>query len=525
MGPAKTSYADKYPFKPSVQMKKFYWKPVRQHELSETVWEKTDFTSVQYLEPIELEKLFGAKKKAEAEKKETKEDENPYQNMIDLKRSNNIGIMLKHFKMAPSAIRKAIIEMDESVLTPEKISQLYRNAPTPEETELLSFFTGDPKELGKSEQFLLQLVSIPDITERLELLNFRSVFDDESADLVHHYNTVITGVEQVLNSNLLPRVCELILAVGNLMNYSQWKAPTLGFKVDFLTKVSDTRCTDNSLNMVHYLTGLVSDKQPELLQLADELSMLGNASRIPVAKLNADVSKMNNTMSQIKRLLKKDAENPEMTRFKEVLLSFSLHAKRELEVIGDLKNKLQDLSNQFLRFYPFAASLPIEESLGVISEFVLIFMKCHNDNEQEQANREMKERMAKKRQERVEAQALKKKQRASRPKKGLMDGAMATIRGGGMKTFRAKRGQPMNQSLEEFALAMEQEAANTPVIADDPLLEQAKNSPQPEPEPEPEPEQVQCTEELPTQVQMPVFEEQDSAALLEDMLANDELDL
>merc|ERR1711974_158741 len=100
----------------------------------------------------------------------------------------------------------------------------------------------------------------------------------------------------------------------------------------------------------------------------------------------------------------------------------------------DLKNRLQDLTNQLQRFYPFSSNLPIEESLGVISEFVLIFMKCHNDNEQEQANREMKERMAKKRKEREEAQSLKKQQQR-KPKKGLMDGAMATIRGGGMKTF------------------------------------------------------------------------------------------
>lgn len=425
----KTNYSDKYPFKPSVQMKKFYWQPIRPNEISNTVWENTNFASITYLEPKELEKLFGATKKkdpsTDTNKSAAKENENPYQNMIDLKRSNNIGIMLKHFKLSPAAIKKAIIDVDEDTLSPEKISQLYRNQPTPEEIELLSHFPGDPRELGKSEQFLLQISSIPDINDRLELLQFRSTFDDEIEDLKHHFNTVITGTRQVLQSTLLGKMLELLLAIGNFMNYGQWKPPTSGFKLDFLTKVSDTRCGDNSLNMLHYVAGLISDKNPELLKIESELETVGNASRIPVSKLNTDVSKMNTMVAQMKRLLKKDAENTEMIRFREVLLSFSLHAKREIEIVHELKDQLQDLTNKIQILYPFAASLTLEESLGVISEFVLGFMVCfyffychsfslytyflhqkksHNDNEQEQANKEMKERMAKKRKEREEAQ-------------------------------------------------------------------------------------------------------------------------
>ena len=92
-------------------MKKFFWSTVKKHELADTVWENVDFTDVDYLEPIELEKLFGAKKKSEVKSNKDKAavPENPYENMIDLKRANNIGIMLKHFKMAPSAIKKALL--------------------------------------------------------------------------------------------------------------------------------------------------------------------------------------------------------------------------------------------------------------------------------------------------------------------------------------------------------------------------------------------------------------------------------
>jgi len=525
-GAGRTSHADKYPYHPSVQMKKFFWSTVKKHELADTVWENVDFTDVDYLEPIELEKLFGAKKKSEVKSNKDKAavPENPYENMIDLKRANNIGIMLKHFKMAPSAIKKALLEVDESILGPEKIAQLYRNAPTLEEVELLSSFSGDARELGKPEQFLLQMVQIPDVTERLELLQFRSNFDETCEDLKYHYQTITQGVQQVLESRLLREVCELILAVGNFLNYKQWTEPTPGFKIDFLIKVGDTRTTDNALTMVHYLTGLLADRRPELLQLAQELTMVGNASRIPASKLNTDVGKINNTVSQIKRLLNKEIEDPEDTRFKEIMLSFSLHAKRELDALTEARNQLQTLSDQLIAYFPPSATLPIEEFLGIFSEFLLTFVKSHNDNQQEQANIEMKERIARKRAAREQAQAEKKQSQLRRPsersKRGLMDGAFATIRGGGMKTFRPKRGMPPPEPTpEELELMGDASPRADPVVEDVMAVTLEQRVPSsPLPESDPTPEATPDREEPEPTTSLAEMEQTDSGDLLQSLL-------
>jgi len=102
-----------------------------------------------------------------------------------------------------------------------------------EECELLSTFAGDPRELGKPEQFLLQMVQIPDVTERLELLQFRSNFDETVEDLKYHYHTITTGVQQVMDSRLLREVCELILAVGNSSTTSSGVNPAWASRSSF----------------------------------------------------------------------------------------------------------------------------------------------------------------------------------------------------------------------------------------------------------------------------------------------------
>jgi len=87
--------------------------------------------------------------------------ENPWQNMVDLKRANNIGIMLSHMKLSLNQLHTAIMHLDESILTREKVSQLIKNCPTEDEINLLSQFSGDPKELGKVESFLLKVGCLP----------------------------------------------------------------------------------------------------------------------------------------------------------------------------------------------------------------------------------------------------------------------------------------------------------------------------------------------------------------------------
>ena len=69
---------------------------------------------------------FGLAEMTEAEAAK-KVPENPWQNMVDLKRANNIGIMLSHLKISLNQLYTAIMHLDENILSREKVTQLLKN--------------------------------------------------------------------------------------------------------------------------------------------------------------------------------------------------------------------------------------------------------------------------------------------------------------------------------------------------------------------------------------------------------------
>ncbi len=89
------------------------------------------------------------------------------------------------FKMDPAVLKKAIIKMDDSVMSKEGIEKLLTMLPTEEEKEnMLDEQIANPDvQWGSAESFLLNLSSISEIKARLELWLFK--LDFESVEQVY----------------------------------------------------------------------------------------------------------------------------------------------------------------------------------------------------------------------------------------------------------------------------------------------------------------------------------------------------
>ncbi|KOO23999.1 formin domain containing protein [Chrysochromulina tobinii] len=74
--------------------------------------------------------------------------------LLDPKRSNHFGIILKQVKVSLEEMRRAVVALDEKVLTPDAVAALQKCVPLPEEIELVS--AADPAALGFAEKFVLQ---------------------------------------------------------------------------------------------------------------------------------------------------------------------------------------------------------------------------------------------------------------------------------------------------------------------------------------------------------------------------------
>ena len=85
---------------------------------------------------------------------------------------------MSQFKVPYAQIREAIIELDENFLYGDIPSKLVECVPTKEEIDLVTEFQGNYEQLGKAEQFFLEVKNIPSLALRLKSFAFKIKFQE-----------------------------------------------------------------------------------------------------------------------------------------------------------------------------------------------------------------------------------------------------------------------------------------------------------------------------------------------------------
>ncbi|XP_075523554.1 formin-like protein 20 isoform X2 [Primulina tabacum] len=138
--------------------------------------------------------------------------------LIDLRRANNTEIMLTKVKMPLPDMMAAALAMDESILDADQVENLIKFCPTKEEMELLKGYKGDKENLGKCEQFFLELMKVPRVESKLRVFLFKIQFNSQVSDFKRSLNIVNSACEEVRMSIKLKEILKKILYLGNTLN-------------------------------------------------------------------------------------------------------------------------------------------------------------------------------------------------------------------------------------------------------------------------------------------------------------------
>ncbi|KAH0914712.1 hypothetical protein HID58_029158 [Brassica napus] len=174
-------------------------------------------------------------------------------------------IMLTKIKIPLPDMLSAVLALDSSVLDIDQVENLIKFCPTKEEMELLRqarselyqrkilIYTGDKEMLGKCEQFFLELMKVPRIEAKLRVFGFKITFASQAEDLKSCLNTINAATKEVKESAKLRQIMQTILTLGNALNQGTARGSAVGFKLDSLLKLSDTRARNNKMTLMHYL--------------------------------------------------------------------------------------------------------------------------------------------------------------------------------------------------------------------------------------------------------------------------------
>ncbi|EEF46880.1 formin-like protein 18 isoform X2 [Ricinus communis] len=302
--------------------------------------------------------------------------------LIELRRAYNCEIMLSKVKIPLSDLMSAILAMDDSVLDVDQVDNLIKFCPTKEEMELLKGYSGDKDNLGKCEQFFLELMKVPRVESKLRVFSFKLQFHPQVSDLRRNLNVVNSAAEEVRSSRKLKRIMQTILSLGNALNHGTARGSAVGFRLDSLLKLTDTRAINNKMTLMHYLCKVLAEKLPELLDFQKDLMSLEAATKIQLKYLAEEMQAISKGLEKVLQELTASENDGHVSEyFCKSLKVFLSSAESEVRSLASLYSTVgRNADALALYFGEDPARCPFEQVVSTLLNFVKMFIRAHDEN-------------------------------------------------------------------------------------------------------------------------------------------------
>ncbi|KAL6279343.1 hypothetical protein ACE6H2_016224 [Prunus campanulata] len=303
--------------------------------------------------------------------------------LVDLRRAYNCEIMLSNVKIPLPDMINAVLALDSSVLDIDQVENLIKFCPSKEEMETLKNYTGDKEMLGKCEQFFVELMKVPRVESKLRVFAFKITFSSQVNDLRLHLNTINGAAREVKESAKLRQIMQTILTLGNALNQGTARGSAIGFKLDSLLKLSDTRARNNKMTLMHYLCKLIAEKMPELLDFNKDLVHLEAASKIQLKALAEEMQAVSKGLEKVEQELAASENDGAISAgFQKVLKHFLDTAEAEVRSLISLYSEVGRNADSLSQYFgEDPARCPFEQVTQVLFVFVKMFNKSREENE------------------------------------------------------------------------------------------------------------------------------------------------
>ncbi|XP_076920630.1 formin-like protein 17 [Bidens hawaiensis] len=335
----------------------------------------------------ELENLFSAAnpnadKKGAKSKPAAKSNKPEKVQLIDLRRAYNCEIMLSKVKIPLDELMDYVLALDESALDVDQVDNLIKFCPTKEEMESLKNYKGEKDKLGKCEQFFLELMKVPRTESKLRVFSFKLQFGSQVNDLRKSLNAVNSAVEQVRSSSKFKRVMQTILTLGNALNQGTARGAAVGFRLDSLLKLTDTRARNTRMTLMHYLCKVLADKLPELLDFSKDLCSLEPASKVQLKFLAEEMQTISKGLEKVvQELSTAENDGPVSEKFLKALKEFLCSAEGDARALASLYSLVgKNVDSLILYFGEDPARCPYEHVVATLKNFVRMFNQAHDEN-------------------------------------------------------------------------------------------------------------------------------------------------
>nr|XP_025959779.1 delphilin isoform X6 [Dromaius novaehollandiae] len=370
-----------------MSVKRLRWEQVENSE--GTIWgqlgEDSDYDKLSdMVKYLDLELHFGTQKPTISLPEPTLMPESfKKKDVVEIlshKKAYNTSILIAHLKLSHVELRQILMTMETDRLEPSHIKQLLLYAPDGEEVQQYQNYKDNPSKLSEPDQFVLQMLSVPEYKIRLRSLHFKSTLQEKTEEIKASYECICKASLELKSSKKLAKILEFVLAMGNYLNNGQPKtSKTTGFKINFLTELNTTKTVDGKSTFLHILAKSLSQHFPELLGFAKDLPTVPLAAKVNQRTLTADLNDLHTTVSDIQMACRNMPATAE-DRFAIVMTSFLESAQPAMRSLDDLQHKAMEDFSKVLSFFGEDSKVTTSEAFfGIFAEFMSKFERALGD--------------------------------------------------------------------------------------------------------------------------------------------------
>ncbi|KAL0984189.1 hypothetical protein UPYG_G00138290 [Umbra pygmaea] len=247
--------------------------------------------------------------------------------LLEPNRAKNLAITLRKGGLSASDICKAIETYNQEALSLDFLELLERFIPSEYEIKLIQKYEHDGRpldELPEEDRFMVRFGKIPRLAQRISTLTFMGNFPESIQLIQPQLNTIIAASMSIKSSSKLKKILEIILAFGNYMNSSK-RGAAYGFRLQSLDLLLDTKSTDRSQTLLHFIVTIIQENYPELQLFHTELHFMEKAALVSLDSILQDVRALERGMELTQKEFAIQEDKPVLqeflTRNKDVLNS------------------------------------------------------------------------------------------------------------------------------------------------------------------------------------------------------------
>nr|XP_046272579.1 formin-like protein 1 [Scatophagus argus] len=313
----------KKPIQTKFRMPLLNWQALKPNQVSGTIFSELD--DEQVLGELNMDifedhfktRAQGNTKDVSNMKKKVVQKAPSKTSLIDPNKAKNLAITLRKGGMNPSSICTAIETYDQQSLSIDFLELLEHFIPSDFELKLLLNYEKDGRpmeELADEDQFILRFGKIPRLKQRINTLTFMGNFPDTVKRLQPQLNSIIAASMSIKSSTKLKKILEIVLAFGNYMNSSK-RGAVYGFRLQSLDLLLETKSTDRSQTLLHFITAIIQEKYSDLANFHTELHFVDKAALVSLDGILQDIRSLERGMEMTKKEFLVQDDSPVLKEF------------------------------------------------------------------------------------------------------------------------------------------------------------------------------------------------------------------